>query len=211
MRQHTLLDKTIMIFDSLCFQRKADGTTIRKTPGEDLKEPPLSADEKKQVAGLMRVNHSGEVCAQALYQGQAITARLEKIREKMLVASEEEIDHLVWCEQRLKELDANVSILNPVWYTLSFLIGAIAGIAGDKWSLGFVAETEKQVSKHLEKHLQALPEQDNKSRAIINQMHIDENQHATMAMEAGGVELPLVIRELMGMVSKVMTTTSYYL
>lgn len=211
MRQLNLLDKTILIFDTLFFQKQSSVDAIRKNPAENIPEASLNAHEKKHIAGLMRVNHAGEVCAQALYQGQAITAKLDSVRDKMLIASDEEIDHLMWCEQRLTELNASVSILNPIWFTLSFFIGAIAGIAGDKWSLGFVAETENQVGAHLKKHLTQLPATDKKSAAIIKQMHEDETKHASMAIDAGGTELPLLIKELMKGMSKIMTSSSYYI
>ena len=157
----------------------------------------------------MRVNHTGEVCAQALYQGQAATARLVDVRESMAQAAEEEIDHLAWCEERLDQLHSHPSILNPLWYALSYGMGALAGIAGDKWSLGFVAETEDQVCEHLEDHLGKLPEQDKKSKAILEQMIIDEKQHGALARKAGGVELPLPVRQAMTAMSQVMKKTTY--
>lgn len=183
----------------------------RASPAVMINDCQLSKAEKKHIAGLMRVNHSGEVCAQGLYQGQALTAKCPKTRKKMAQAAEEEVDHLAWCEQRLNELHSQPSLLNPFWYTGSFLIGAIAGIAGDKYSLGFVAETEKQVSKHLQKHLDQLPKQDKKTKAILKQMDEDETQHAEMAIQAGAVELPFFIRKLMGITSKLMTNSSYHL
>jgi ubiquinone biosynthesis monooxygenase Coq7 len=158
----------------------------------------------------MRVNHSGEVCAQALYQGQALTARLPVVRERMEQAALEENDHLAWCEQRLHELGSHKSYLNPAWYAGSFAIGALAGLIGDKWSLGFLAETERQVVRHLEGPLGSLPPDDLKSRAILEQMHTDEAQHATLAVESGGAALPPSIRGLMQSVSKVMTGTAYW-
>ncbi len=183
----------------------------RPYPAEDCSEAELSDQEKKHTAGLMRVNHSGEVSAQGLYQGQALTAKLPNVRLKMEQAAIEENDHLVWCEQRLKDLDARKSLLNPIWYTGSVAIGALAGLAGDKWSLGFVAETEHQVVKHLEEHLQQLPEADTKSRAILEQMKQDEGRHATVAIEAGGAELPYPVKKLMGLSSKIMTRTAFWL
>ena len=181
----------------------------RPYPAEDCSEAELSEQEKKHTAGLMRVNHSGEVSAQGLYQGQALTAKLPNVRLKMEQAAIEENDHLVWCEQRLNDLDARKSLLNPVWYTGSFLIGATAGMLGDKWSLGFVAETEHQVVRHLDEHLQTLPETDERSRAILEQMKIDEAKHATTALHHGGAELPAPVKKLMGLMSKVMTRTAY--
>ena len=184
-------------------KRAVDG--LEKCPVATLSEP-----EKKHVAGLMRVNHSGEVCAQALYQGQALTANLAHIKEQMTQAAEEEIDHLAWCEKRLDELEAKPSLLNPIWYAGSLLLGAAAGLAGDKWSLGFVAETERQVGAHLESHLQKLPAHDTKSALILKHMQQDEAELAQTALAAGGAPLPSVIQKLMAGVSKVMTKTSYY-
>ena len=183
----------------------------RANPAEEFPEAALAANEQRQVAGLMRVDHAGEVSAQALYQGQALTAKLAEVRGKMERAALEENDHLAWCNQRLTELGSHTSVLNPVWYAGSFAIGALAGLAGDKWSLGFVAETERQVVKHLEEHLERLPEQDRKSRAILEQMKEDEGRHATAALKAGGGELPEPVRQLMRFTSKLMTTTAYYL
>jgi ubiquinone biosynthesis monooxygenase Coq7 len=171
----------------------------------------MSDEEKRHTARLMRINHTGEVCAQALYQGQAITAKLPTVRKSMERAAMEENDHLDWCERRLEELDDRKSLLNPLWYAGSFAIGAAAGIAGDKWSLGFVAETEKQVTAHLEDHLSKLPAQDVKSRAILEQMKVDEMHHATSALDAGGAALPSPIKTAMKLTSKVMTKTVYYL
>ncbi|KTD61247.1 2-polyprenyl-3-methyl-6-methoxy-1,4-benzoquinone monooxygenase [Legionella spiritensis] len=186
--------------------------STRPVPGETVDEKyTLTEREKKEVAGLMRVNHAGEVCAQALYQGQALTAKLTCVKEQMTQAAEEEIEHLAWCEQRLRELDSRPSVLNPFWYIGSLLIGAAAGIAGDRWSLGFVAETERQVSTHLRRHMEKIPEQDERTRHILEQMHEDETHHAEAAKNAGAAELPKALKNLMGMVSKLMTKTSYYL
>ncbi len=159
----------------------------------------------------MRINHSGEVAAQGLYQGQALTARLPQVRDKMQRAAQEENDHLAWCEHRLKQMGTHTSYLNPLWYLGSVAIGAAAGIAGDKWSLGFVAETEHQVVRHLDEHLSRLPSQDGKSRAILEQMRVDEGQHATHALDGGGVPLPEPIRKVMSLTSKVMTRTAYWI
>lgn len=185
-------------------------TTERPNPSNDIKEQDLNDTERKLSAGLMRVNHSGEVSAQALYQGQALTARLEEVRQSMERAAEEENDHLAWTEQRLIELSSHKSVLNPLWYAGSFAIGAIAGLLGDKWSLGFVAETEHQVIRHLDSHLQKLPEADLRSVAVLQQMKIDEAHHATVALEGGGAELPWPVKKLMGVMSKVMTSSAYY-
>lgn len=183
----------------------------RKSPALNLSEQTLNTEEKRQVAGLMRVNHSGEVCAQALYQGQALTAQLPKVRAQMAEAAEEEIDHLAWCEERLKDLNSQPSILNPIWYFGSLMLGSLAGLAGDRWSLGFVAETERQVSNHLQSHLNKLPAQDEKSKAILKQMDEDERHHAELAQNAGAAELPPPLRGLMRLVSKLMTYSSYHI
>lgn len=185
--------------------------TDRNSPVENEPEPELSKQEKRHVAGLMRVNHAGEVAAQALYQGHALTAKDSKTRLQMEQAALEENDHLVWCEQRLQELGSHKSYLNPVWYTGSLLIGIIAGIAGDRYSLGFVEETEHQVISHLQSHLDDLPPQDHKTRKIIEQMHVDEAQHAETAHNAGAKELPKAVKTLMGYVAKVMTFSAYRL
>lgn len=169
----------------------------------------LDDQERKHAAGLMRINHTGEVCAQALYQGQALTAKLPEVREAMDEAAAEEIDHLVWCEDRITQLGSHTSVLNPAFYGLSFGIGALAGAMSDKISLGFVAETERQVCKHLSEHMTSLPTQDEKSKAILLQMLDDEAKHATAAIEAGGYEFPLPIRFAMTGLSKVMTKSVY--
>ena len=184
--------------------------TERPNPAEKTDEAELSNTERKLSAGLMRVNHSGEVSAQALYQGQALTARLESVRTSMERAALEENDHLAWTEQRLNELGSHKSLLNPLWYTGSFAIGAFAGAIGDKWSLGFVAETEHQVIRHLDDHLGRLPPQDIRSRQILEQMKEDEAHHATVALEGGGAELPWPVKKLMTAMSKVMTSTAFY-
>ncbi|MFB2537820.1 MULTISPECIES: 2-polyprenyl-3-methyl-6-methoxy-1,4-benzoquinone monooxygenase [unclassified Acinetobacter] len=210
MRQFTGVDKFIQSFDQALRSLVPEATQAhRENPAQDLNAE-LSINEARHVAGLMRVNHSGEVCAQALYHGQALTAKLPSVRNEMQHAAEEEQDHLAWCETRLKELNSSPSLLNPVWYGLSFTMGACAGIAGDKYSLGFVAETEKQVSKHLLDHISRLPEQDLRSKAILEQMNTDELEHRDAALAAGGVELPLPVRVMMGAISKTMTKTSYY-
>ncbi len=183
----------------------------RSNPAEVDREGALDASQKKHAAGLMRVNHTGEVCAQALYQGQALTARRPDIKESMAKAADEEIDHLAWCEDRLRELQSRPSALNPAFYALSFGIGALAGIAGDKWSLGFVAATEQQVCKHLLSHLDQLPEDDSKSRSILQQMLRDEEAHATQAIEAGGAQFNEQAKRAMTLLSRVMTETTYRL
>ena len=181
----------------------------RANPADARPDAELSAAERADVGALMRINHAGEVCAQALYQGQAMTARLAEVREKMEQASEEENDHLAWTAERIRDMGTHTSYLNPLWYAGSFTIGALAGLAGDKWSLGFVAETERQVVAHLEGHLRRLPPQDEKSRAILEQMKDDEAHHATVAIESGAAELPPPIRRLMRLTARIMTTLAY--
>ncbi|MCB1666794.1 MAG: 2-polyprenyl-3-methyl-6-methoxy-1,4-benzoquinone monooxygenase [Porticoccaceae bacterium] len=181
----------------------------RKSPAEHIDTPALSAEEKRHAAGLMRVNHSGEVCAQALYQGQALTAKLTHVRQEMEQAADEEIDHLAWCEERVKELGEQTSVLNPLWYALSFGIGATTGLISDRLSLGFVSATEDQVCQHLESHLAKLPPEDKKSRAIVEQMLEDEAKHSCAALEAGGLEFPPPAKAFMSLISNAMTRTSY--
>jgi len=183
--------------------------TERAYPAKEAGTDDLTQEQSKDIAGLMRVNHTGEVCAQALYQGQALTARLPRVRTSMERAAQEENDHLEWCHNRLDELGSHTSYLNPLWYAGSFAIGATAGLIGDKWSLGFVAETEKQVVKHLESHLQQLPDDDARSRSILEQMKVDEERHGTAALQAGGAALPQPIKTMMGVTSKIMTAIAY--
>jgi ubiquinone biosynthesis monooxygenase Coq7 len=171
----------------------------------------LSSRDRRNSAGYMRVNHVGEVCAQALYQSQALTARSEKTRNQMASAAAEEIDHLAWCEQRLEELGSRKSLLNPLWYAGSFAIGTAAGLAGDRWNLGFVEETEKQVVEHLENHLTVLPEADVRSREVVSRMKTDEAEHAAMARDAGAAPLPGPVRGLMKLASRVMTRTAFWI
>ncbi len=184
-------------------------TGRRSSPAEKLPEPTLSNQERYHAAGLMRVNHAGEVCAQALYAGQALTATLPAVREEMERSAAEEVDHLVWCRTRLDELGSHTSYLNPLWYGLSFALGAGAGLVGDKVSLGFVAATENQVCQHLQAHLQQLPKEDSKSRVVVQQMLADEAKHADAALAAGGMKFPGPVKSLMSLVSKAMTETSY--
>ncbi|MDX1466328.1 MAG: 2-polyprenyl-3-methyl-6-methoxy-1,4-benzoquinone monooxygenase [Halomonas sp.] len=174
-------------------------------------DEPLSAEERHHAAGLMRINHTGEVCAQALYQGQGMTAKLPEVRGQMEQAAQEEIDHLAWCDERLQELDARPSLLNPLFYAASFGLGAAAGAVGDQVSLGFVAATEEQVGHHLEEHLVKLPAGDHRSRAVLRQMAIDEAHHAQLALEAGGSRFPAPVKLGMKLMSKVMTTSVYRL
>ena len=211
MRQYTGIDKLINSFDQALRSLVPGATSAQRENPSTETETKLAVSEARHVAGLMRVNHSGEVCAQALYHGQALTAKLPHVRQEMQQAAIEEQDHLAWCEDRLKELDSHTSVLNPIWYGLSYGMGAIAGIAGDKYSLGFVAETERQVSQHLQQHLQQLPEHDERSRKILEQMNEDELHHRDTALQAGGVDLPVPVKITMTAISKLMTKTSYYL
>jgi ubiquinone biosynthesis monooxygenase Coq7 len=186
--------------------------TVRHTrpnPAEEIPDADLSAAEKAHAAGLMRVNHAGEVAAQGLYQGHASVARDKSTEKQMLEAADEELDHLGWCEQRLDELGESPSKLRPVWYTGAFAIGAASGILGDRWSLGFIEETERQVAEHLTGHLQMLPETDARSRAIVKQMCEEEEVHGANAKLAGAASLPLAIRGLMRLTAKVMTSAAY--
>lgn len=211
-RKYRLADHFLIGFDNAV--RTLIGrpqVTERKNPADGIEEAELSDQERDLTARLMRINHTGEVCAQALYQGQALTARLPEVREQMERAAQEENDHLAWCENRLDELNDRKSLLNPLWYASSFMLGAAAGLAGDRWSLGFVAETEHQVESHLEDHINRIPQQDKKSHAVLEQMKIDEAQHAAMALDAGGASLPQPLRIAMKLTSKVMTKSVYYL
>ena len=211
-RHYSLFDRLIGQADNaLRTVARGHQGTQRPFPAEDTGVPTLSEPERRHVAGLMRVNHTGEVCAQALYQGQASTASLPHVRHAMEQAAREEEDHLAWCEDRLGELGSAPSKLNPLFYAMSFGIGAAAGLAGDRWSLGFVAETEHQVVRHLEAHLQQLPADDQRSRAILEQMRVDELKHAVTAEGAGGAPLPPPIQHLMTLMSKVMTWSTYRL
>jgi len=181
----------------------------RPSPGAELQEAELNAEERRHAGGLMRVNHTGEVCAQALYAGQALTARLPKVRREMEQAADEEVDHLRWCAERLEALDEQPSRLNPLWYAGSFAIGAAAGLAGDRWSLGFVEATERQVEAHLDSHLEQLPDEDGRSRAVVEQMKIDEAQHAELASQSGAATLPRPVQAAMGLTADVMKRIAY--
>lgn len=185
-------------------------TTERPNPAEDIPEADLTDEQRRHVARLMRINHTGEVCAQALYQGQALTAKLPDTRKRLERSAKEENDHLAWCAARLEDMGDRKSLLNPLWYAGSFAMGAAAGLAGDKWSLGFVVETERQVEDHLDEHLAQIPIDDEKTRTILEQMKADEVHHAQIAHAAGGAELPAPIRSAMRLTSKVMTGTVYW-
>jgi ubiquinone biosynthesis monooxygenase Coq7 len=209
-RRLSLVDKLITEVDSVMRTVTNRGNSAgRPSPSEGHTDAELSEQERQHVAGLMRVNHTGEVCAQALYQGQALTAKLPSVREDMQEAAAEEVDHLVWCEQRLRELGSHTSYLNPAWYGMSFAMGAIAGAIGDKVSLGFVAATEERVCNHLRDHLQQLPDEDRKSQLILQQMLEDEQRHGENALQAGGTDFPRPVKDAMTTVSQVMTRTSY--
>ena len=211
-RQFNRLDKFIIDFDkSLAAIFARTGPAQRLNPATSGPGSGLNATDLRISQSLMRVNHSGEVSAQALYQGQSLTARSRSVQRSMKQAAEEEVDHLNWCKDRLDELETHTSYLNPLWYFGSFTLGALAGIVGDKWSLGFVAETEHQVVAHLQSHLRKLPERDEKSRAILEQMKTDEAHHATLAIESGAAELPVRIKKIMKLCSRVMTTTAYWI
>ena len=186
------------------------GHAARPNPASCIADADLSEREKRHAAGLMRVNHAGEICAQALYQGHAAVARDRALEAALQRAADEEFDHLAWCEQRINELGEDVSRLSPFWYAGAFAIGAASGILGDKWSLGFIAETERQVCTHLDGHLASLPPEDARSRAIVERMRDEEEQHGDEAVAAGAADLPAPIRRLMQMTAKVMTKTAYW-
>jgi len=186
------------------------GRPARDNPAAAIADPNLTTSQKSHAAGLMRVNHAGEIAAQALYQGHATVARDKDIEQQMQRAADEEFDHLAWCEQRLDELGQTPSKLAPIWYAGAFAIGAASGILGDKWSLGFIAETERQVCAHLDSHLDGLPEEDARSRAIVETMRDEEEEHGENAINAGAAELPGPVKKLMQLTAKVMTKTAYW-
>jgi ubiquinone biosynthesis monooxygenase Coq7 len=206
-----MLDPLILNFDRALRTLFVAAPTTRSVPGAGLPEPVLSARERGHAAALMRINHVGEVCAQALYQGQALMSRDPAIRQALEGAAYEETEHLAWTERRIDELGGRKSLLNPLWYLGALSLGVVAGKLGDDWSLGFVAETEWQVEAHLDHHLHELPVQDVKSRSIVQQMKIDEASHAETAVRLGARSLPSGIRTAMRLVAGVMTGTAYYL
>jgi ubiquinone biosynthesis monooxygenase Coq7 len=213
-RRYTLLDRLLFPADQTLRTLFASHVAARPNPAGDRPETPEIADDpaaRRQVAALMRINHSGEVAAQALYQGQAFVSRTHATRASLMEAAREETDHLAWCADRIRELGGRTSMLNPLWYAGSFTIGALAGLAGDRVSLGFVAETERQVVEHLDGHLQRLPAEDARTRAIIQQMSADEERHGRNAELAGGADLPQPVRALMKLSARVMTRTAYWL
>jgi ubiquinone biosynthesis monooxygenase Coq7 len=205
----TLIDGLIREFDRALRTVAAANVAARPNPAATCPESVTLPEARRHAAGLMRVNHAGEIAAQALYHGQALTARNPRVRAALLEAARDETDHLAWCEQRVRELGSRTSLLAPVWYAGSFAIGALAGLAGDRNSLGFVAETEKQVIEHLESHLHELPPDDERSRRIVAQMQADEARHGAEARDAGGRELPRPVRNLMRRTARVMTRAAY--
>src|SRR5574343_1368963 len=204
-------DQLILEFDRALRTMFSPARTTRPVPGGGAPEAVLSDEERRHVVGLMRVNHSGEICAQALYQGQALTSRDPAIREALRGAADEETEHLAWTECRINELGGHKSLLNPLWYAGSLTLGLLAGALGDKWNLGFLAETERQVEAHLDGHLLSLPGDDLRSRAIVDQMRLDEIQHAETAVRYGAAELPGPAKAAMKLLAKVMTGTAYRL
>lgn len=205
------LDALIVEFDTGLRTLLAKPRSVRPHPDAGVAETDLTESEKKHISALMRINHTGEVCAQALYSGQALTAKNAATSTTMQQAAQEETEHLAWCETRVAQLGGRTSLLNPLFYAGSFTLGALAGALGDKWSLGFLEETEKQVGEHLASHLQQLPEADQRTRKIIEQMQIDEAHHADEAKHLGAAELPAPAKFLMKKMSKLMTKTTYYL
>ncbi|OHX14936.1 2-octaprenyl-3-methyl-6-methoxy-1,4-benzoquinol hydroxylase [Chromobacterium sphagni] len=204
-----MLDKLIVELDKGLRTLCAPAQSARAHPDQDIAEADLSAEDRKHALGLMRVNHCGEVCAQALYQGQALTARDASARQALRQAAQEEVEHLAWTERRIRELGGRPSLLNPLWYTGSLALGVAAGVLGDKWNLGFLQETEQQVGAHLDSHLRSLPADDARSRAIVERMRDDELQHAEMAQQLGAAVLPAPMKAAMKLSARLMTGSSY--
>lgn len=204
-----LPDRLIIEFDKALRTLAARAHSTRPVPGDDLPDCDMDDATRREVAGLMRVNHVGEICAQALYQGQAITSRDPALRASLESAAHEETEHLAWTAQRIEELGGRTSLLNPFWYAGALGIGVAAGIAGDKWNLGFLAETERQVEAHLAGHLERVSHEDQRSRAILDQMKQEEVSHAETAVKLGAAELPAPVRTAMRLASRVMTTVAY--
>ena len=203
------VDNIINGFDRALRTLSGAQGSSRPSPSTGIDEADLDQKAKDHAAGLMRVNHCGEICAQALYEGQAVTARSDSAQAALLQAASEERDHLSWCRSRLDELDAAPSVLDPLFYAASFAMGALTGLAGDKISLGFVEATEDQVVKHLEQHLQQLPAEDQRSRAILDEMRSDEAEHGAHALALGGAEFPQPVKQGMALLSRLMTSTTY--
>lgn len=210
MRSENALDRLLSKLDvSVKTIAGGKSSSQRPSPATDVAENPLTDIQKARIARLMRVNHCGEVCAQALYEGQAITSRLKSTADTLRQSAIEEEDHLHWCEKRIKELGGRLSLLNPLFYISSYGLGMAAGVLGNRINLGFLAATEEEVCIHLNKHLQALPKEDLKSRSILEQMLEDEAKHASIALDAGGAIFPAGVKKLMHSVSKLMTKTAY--
>ena len=210
MRYYSLWDRLVLRLDGVLQSIQLNSSSGRPNPAKNLlSDTTLNEKERQHSGGLMRINHVGEICAQALYAGQALTARSQDIKQKLQKAAQEEVDHLSWCQQRIQELGAHTSYLNPFWYISALLRGVSAGLFGDKVSLGFLAETEHQVARHLYNHLQSLPLVDNKSRAIVEQMRLEEMEHALTAEQAGAIPLPLVIQWSMQGLAKFMSLVAY--
>lgn len=211
-RHYSFLDKLCLGVDqavrALMGNVKTSGIDY---PGKNIEDSELNDKQRKHAAALMRINHAGEICAQALYHGQGVVSRSLEVQEKMHLAAIEEGDHLTWCQQRLNELGSHSSYLNPVWYAGSFCIGMVAGMVGDKWSLGFVAETERQVIAHLQNHLNTLPAEDKRSHSILQKMEADETKHRDDAVSLGAKNLPWFIQKGMSLTSKIMVKTAYYI
>lgn len=211
-RHYTVFDKLCLTLDNAVRAlTNHPVTTGQKNPAERVEEEQLSDSQRKHSAGLMRINHAGEICAQGLYHGQALVSRSQVMRAQMQNAAIEEGDHLTWCKERIDELHSHTSYLNPLWYVGSFIIGAGSGLMGDKWSLGFVVETERQVIEHLESHLDRLPSEDKRSFTILVKMQNDENKHREEAIKAGAMELPGVVKAVMKVTSKIMVKTAYWI
>lgn len=206
-----MLDALILEFDKVLRTLYVPARSVRPVPGDELPEAISDPAQRRHVLGLMRVNHCGEICAQALYQGQALTCRDPAIKQALAEAAHDETEHLAWTEQRIAEMGGRKSLLNPLWYAGSLTLGVVAGAFGDKWNLGFLAETERQVEAHLDGHLESLPETDGRSRAIVDQMRIDEIRHAETAIEHGAAELPSAVKAAMKLTARLMTSSAYYL
>lgn len=209
MAVNSLFDLAVIAADRVLKTLAGQHHPERVSPAHMVASAVLDEQAKVHAAGLMRVNHAGEICAQALYEGQAMVAREADVRHALLSAAREEEDHLAWCGERLQELDSRPSLLNPLWYGMSFVLGAATGLMGDRISLGFVAATEDQVCRHLDRHMQELPVDDERSRAIVAQMRADEARHGTAALDAGGADFPQPVKDAMTLISGVMTATAY--
>ena len=204
------LDELIVKFDRGLRTLAAPASGQRPSPAANTPIPELPSTDRARSARMMRVNHAGEICAQALYQGQALTARDDRNRQALEAAGQEELDHLAWCEERLTELQGRTSLLNPLWYAGSFALGTLSGLAGDRWNLAFLVETERQVESHLKSHLERLPEADKRSRLILEQMQREEAGHAEMARQRGAATMPGPLRQVMARTARVMTGVTYW-